>query len=72
MLPDRVSIPGPLNYESGALPIALHGPASETDDRFYLSHSGSWCPSIVDHCCVYSQATRKIHVRFLSIVYWLG
>ena len=26
MLPDRVSNPGPLTYESGALPIALHGP----------------------------------------------
>ena len=30
MLPDRVSNPGPLTYESGALPIALRGPqASE-------------------------------------------
>ena len=28
MLPDRVSNPGPLTYESGALPIALPGPAS--------------------------------------------
>ena len=28
MLPDRVSNPGPLTYESGALPIALRGPAS--------------------------------------------
>ena len=27
MLPDRVSNPGPLTYESSALPIALHGPA---------------------------------------------
>ena len=27
MLPDRVSNPGPLTYKSGALPIALHGPA---------------------------------------------
>ena len=27
MWPDRVSNPGPLIYESGALPIALHGPA---------------------------------------------
>ena len=31
MLPDRVSNPGPLTYESGALPIALRGPA-----RFFL------------------------------------
>ena len=27
MLPDRVSNPGPLTYESGALPIALRGQA---------------------------------------------
>ena len=26
MLPDRVSNPGPLTYESGALPIVLRGP----------------------------------------------
>ena len=28
MLPDRVSNQGPLTYESGALPIALRGPAN--------------------------------------------
>ena len=28
MLPDRGSNPGPLTYESGALPIALRGPAN--------------------------------------------
>ena len=27
MWPDRVSNPGPLTYESGALPLALRGPA---------------------------------------------
>ena len=27
MLPDRVSNPGPLTYESGVLQIALRGPA---------------------------------------------
>ena len=27
MLPDRVSSPGPPTYESGDLPIELHGPA---------------------------------------------
>ena len=31
MLPDRVSNPGPLTYESGALPIALRGPALTTN-----------------------------------------
>ena len=30
MLPDRVSNPGPLTYESGVLPIALRGPAPKT------------------------------------------
>ena len=33
MLPDRVSNPGPLTYESGALPIALRGPAESVDGR---------------------------------------
>ena len=33
MLPDRVSNPGPLTYESGALPIALRGPATGTMDE---------------------------------------
>ena len=28
MLPDRVSNPGPLTYESGTLPIALRSPAN--------------------------------------------
>ena len=30
MLRDQVSNPGPLTYESGALPIALRGPALES------------------------------------------
>ena len=29
MWPDRVSNPGPPTYESGALPIALRGPAED-------------------------------------------
>ena len=32
MLPDQVSNPGPLTYESGALPIALRGPAFSLGD----------------------------------------
>ena len=31
MLPDRVSNPGPLTYELGALPIALRGPAKKKE-----------------------------------------
>ena len=33
MLPDRISNPGPLTYESGALPIALRGPANTSESR---------------------------------------
>ena len=38
MLPDRVSNPGPLTYESGSLPIALRGPALFGDGRVVR-----WC-----------------------------
>ena len=34
MLPDRVSNPGPRTYESGALPIALRGPARSKSSVF--------------------------------------
>ena len=34
MLPDRVSNPGPLTYESGALPIALRGPLVPLKEHF--------------------------------------
>ena len=33
MLPDRASNPGPLTYESGALPVALLGPAYEEKEQ---------------------------------------
>ena len=38
MLPDRVSNPGLLTYESGALPIALRGPAINTVELQWLEH----------------------------------
>ena len=41
MLPDRVSNPGPLTYESGALPIALRGPATEGKNRELQSKAQS-------------------------------
>ena len=33
MLPDRISNPEPLSYESGAQPIALRDPANGCDGR---------------------------------------
>ena len=38
MLPDRVSNPGPLTYESGALPIALRGLASSVVFILWVLH----------------------------------
>ena len=43
MLPDRVSNPGLLTCESGALPIALRGPACrlKTNILHYIEHTYS-------------------------------
>ena len=41
MWPDRVSNPGPLTYESGALPIALRGPAVKYTDEFTCNIVGA-------------------------------
>ena len=37
MLPDRVSNPGPLTYESDAQPIALHGLAVKLSCLLYIN-----------------------------------
>ena len=42
MLPDRVSNPGPLTYESGALPIALRGPATQISMLKLVFLKNSW------------------------------
>ena len=50
MLPDRVSNPGPLTYESGALPIALRGPApSEIGHGDVMSATKMWILIIFWH-----------------------
>ena len=49
MLPDRVSNPGPLTYESGALPIALRGPTFlKTNDLVLVSLTISFCAGLYD------------------------
>ena len=40
MLPDRVSNPGPLTYKSGALPIALRGPAISLSTKSFIQFVG--------------------------------
>ena len=49
MLPDRVSNPGPLTYESGALPIALRGPANKPGTIMGSSHVFLGGQSAEDH-----------------------
>ena len=39
MLPDRISNPGPLTYESGALPIALRGPATASETKYNTGYN---------------------------------
>ena len=55
MLPDRVSNPGPLTYESGALPIALHGPAEVEESLLELLHRMKrlrvWIKNCIFHDC---------------------
>ena len=36
MWPDRISNPGPLTYESGALPNALRGPAASSETTLFV------------------------------------
>ena len=42
MLPNRVSNPGPLTYESGALPIALRGLAALTVNQFVTCQNSKY------------------------------
>ena len=65
MLPDRVSNPGPLTYESGALPIALRGPASvikrlNTNHYEKRSNLHVWCSKVawcayIESCTLYKR-----------------
>ena len=47
MLPDRVSNPEPLTYESGALPIALRGPACSYGDILVIIPILSLLPHLI-------------------------
>ena len=58
MLPDRVSNPGPLTYESGALPIVLRGPALQYMKKgLYNFHSYCW--AVEDDFCAETEAERQ-------------
>ena len=64
MLPDRVSNPGLLTYESGALPIALRGPAHRmctyTSESFCIcSKREAWNLSAVVNIMAYVLLNRS-------------
>ena len=62
MLPDRVSNPGPLTYESGALPIALRGPASARASVIGKSQIGNISAAYANLPIMFFQGIR--HVPF--------
>ena len=66
MLPDRVSNPGPLTYESGALPIALRGPAPSINpiNKMYCKYSYKNIPQVL-----YNQESHKMYWLYFLQIY---
>ena len=72
MLPDRVSNPGPLTYESGALPIALRGPAFSEKIRLDVSSESSAGQRIyMTNQALFSSKykTKKLKCRLLQFLF---
>ena len=65
MLPDRVSNPGPLPYESGALLIALRGPAILVQINNLRMVKLLIC---IDICRVYSLFILLRTLQFYTII----
>ena len=68
MLLDRVSNPGPLSYESGALPIALRGPATLKADE-YMCTTLIWNYTVTKYTVLYSfsQVLYKCNIEVLDL-----
>ena len=64
MLPDRVSNPGPLTYESDALPIALRGPA-DIAKYYMICYKGvtAYRPMQIRKCVMELWQIGKISTR---------
>ena len=72
MWPDRVSNPGPLTYESGALPTALRGPACST--RYHVTcnvYTGYLATSEIEHgfpaCTVDNPLANHVENVFIQV-----
>ena len=61
MWPHRLLNPGPLTYESGALPTALHGPAYNT-----LTHY-LYCRSLFNKVPIYDIKNRENLILFFDM-----
>ena len=63
MWPDRVSNPGPLTYESGALPTALRGPAAHHVkmylDFIEIPSQNSCSANVCSYCSNCKNARRR-------------
>ena len=72
MLPDRVSNPGPLTYESGALPIALRGPAWRAEEGRLLlllfSIVTLFCYSINERYVTLANTSLYIFSSFVPLI----
>ena len=69
MLPDRVSNPGPLTYESGALLIALRGPAAgEVNDNTQCMYPLTVKANAIAWLCGQGIATLSLSKIFLKHV----
>ena len=68
MLPDRVSNPGPLTHESGALPIALRGLALAIEILLYIHGVLTEKPNSKPYECniVYIPISTSSHVTSVT------
>ena len=66
MLPDRVSNPGPLTYESGALPIALRGPASLIGYHLFIRAKWSKYPYHKSELATHWNITASFRIEFID------
>ena len=66
MWPDRVSNPGPPTYESGALPIALRGPARNSGiSRYHIKWFTvelQWLEHLKNHVVLYCCFTSTVNI----------
>ena len=66
MWPDRVSNPGPLTYESGSLPTALHGPACVSEVILHKLYPGFLLYRGTYDSAPVSDQTKKYIVSYFS------